>query len=239
MVIQMNTPTRKYQLKRRAERQEETRQRIIEATVELHGTVGPAHTSISAIAEKAGVQRLTVYRHFPDERALFSACTAHFAASHPMPDIEPWRAIADPEARLRRGLTEVYRYFAETEQMLVNSFRDAPLMPVVMDTAAPFFVYWEKARDVLAEGWISGDRPESMLLTAIAHTTEFTTWQSLVRQHGLSHDEAIELMLGMVRCLPEPDNHQVQKQPQQHQPDQDDNGGGDANPTPEAGTSDG
>src|ERR671915_1215643 len=100
--------TRKYEMKRRARRQEETRRRIIEATVELHQTVGMARTTISAIAEKAGVQRLTVYRHFPDERALFHACTGHWRAANPPPEPGPWSQIADPHERLGMALAEVY-----------------------------------------------------------------------------------------------------------------------------------
>ncbi len=102
--------TRKYDMKRRAKRQEETRQRIVEATVELHKTVGMARTTISAIAEKAGVERLTVYRHFPDERALFSACSGHWNAANPPPDPASWTQVADPEERLRSALSEVYAY---------------------------------------------------------------------------------------------------------------------------------
>ena len=97
---------RKYEMKRRARRQEETRRRITEAAVRLHQALGPAKTTISAIAERAGVQRLTVYRHFPDERALLSACSSHYAAANPPPDPEPWTRIPDPEDRLRRALAE-------------------------------------------------------------------------------------------------------------------------------------
>ena len=116
--------TRKYDMKRRAKRQEETRQRIVEATVELHKTVGMARTTISAIAEKAGVERLTVYRHFPDERALFSACSGHYMAANPPPDPALWTQVADPEKRLRVALTEVYAYHRRTEPMMANFFRD-------------------------------------------------------------------------------------------------------------------
>ena len=124
---------RKYELKRRAERQEETRRRITEAAVELHGTVGPARASISAIAEKAGVQRLTVYRHFPDERALFAACTGHYLSENPPPDPEPWTGIADPEDRLRAALAEVYGYYRRNEPMMSNSVRDAEAKPVIYE----------------------------------------------------------------------------------------------------------
>src|SRR5688500_10745162 len=103
---------RKYELKKRAEAQDETRRRITEATVELHGTIGPARTTISAIAERAGVQRLTVYRHFPDERALLGACTSHWRERHPPPDPGPWTAIEDPRERAERALGELYGWYA-------------------------------------------------------------------------------------------------------------------------------
>src|SRR5918992_92628 len=109
---------RKYDMRRRAKRQEETRQRITEATVELHEALGPAKTTISAIAEKAGVQRLTVYRHFPDERALFSACRGHYMSINPPPDPTPWAGISDPEVRLKRALAEVYVFYRRTEPMM-------------------------------------------------------------------------------------------------------------------------
>ena len=101
----MTVETRKYEKKRRAELEAETRRRITETAVELHGTVGPAHTSISAIAERAGVRRSTVYRHFPDEAALFNACSSHWEATNPVPDMGAWAAIQDPDERLRAALT--------------------------------------------------------------------------------------------------------------------------------------
>src|SRR5918997_5277074 len=127
--------TRKYDMKRRAERQEETRRRIVEATVELHQTVGMARTTISAIAEKAGVQRLTVYRHFPDERALFYACTGHWRAANPPPDPGSWSQIADPHARLRLALGEVYAFHRRTEPMISNVVRDAQVHPLTREMA--------------------------------------------------------------------------------------------------------
>src|ERR671934_2343185 len=113
--------TRKYELKRRAERQQETRRRIVEAAVELHRTKGPARTTLSDVARRAGVQRHTLYRHFPDERALFMACSGRFYELTPFPDPEPWQAIADPEERLRGGLTAIYDYFERGEEMLTST----------------------------------------------------------------------------------------------------------------------
>ena len=104
---------RKYEMKRRAERQKETHQRIIEATVELHQTMGPARTTVSAIAEKAGVQRHTYYAHFPELKDLYHACTAHYLERNPLPEPISWAEVADHEERLRRALSEVYAYYGQ------------------------------------------------------------------------------------------------------------------------------
>ena len=113
---------RKYELKQRAAEMAETRLRITEAAVELHGTIGPARTTVSAIAERAGVQRHTVYRHFPTDADLFGACSAHYIAANPLPDQAPWRAIADPQRRLARALDDLYAYYERTEPMFSKSF---------------------------------------------------------------------------------------------------------------------
>src|SRR3954468_19952961 len=120
----MTTEMRKYEKKRRAELEAETRRRITETAVELHGTLGPARTSISAIAERAGVRRSTVYRHFPDEAALIGACSSHWAAENPVPDMTPWQSIEDPDRRLRTALDELYAYYRRTDQMMDNLHRD-------------------------------------------------------------------------------------------------------------------
>jgi AcrR family transcriptional regulator len=193
--------TRTYQLKRRAQLQEETRQRIVEATVHLHETLGPAHTSISAIAEQAGVERLTVYRHFPDEQTLFTACTSHYLAAHPLPDPSDWMQIADPEMRLRVALTEAYAYYQRTERMLSRSLPDLPDMPVVQRILEPYFAYWEQVRDGLAEGWGTQGRQNARLRAVLAHLLDFRTWYAFVRQERLSDDELVELMVQFVRCL--------------------------------------
>src|SRR3954465_951907 len=109
--------TRPYTKRRRAELEEETRRRITAATVELHREVGPARTTISAIAERAGVERLTVYRHFPDERSMFEACTTHYASEVPQPDPAKWAGIEEPAERLRAALLAFYDYYRRAEQM--------------------------------------------------------------------------------------------------------------------------
>jgi len=193
--------TRKYDMKRRAKRQEQTRQRIVEAAVELHETVGTARTTISAIAEKAGVQRLTVYRHFPDERALFTACRGHWSATNPPPDPATWTQIADPEERLRSALAEVYAYHRRTEPMMSNVIRDAQAHPLTREMAEPYIQLFEQMRYVLATGWGVEDERLALLLAAIGHALDFQTWRSLVRQQGLDGEQAIEVMVGTVQCL--------------------------------------
>lgn len=192
--------TRKYQLKRRAERQDATRQRIVEATVALHQTVGGKQATISAIAARAGVERLTVYRHFPDERALLTACTSHYLAQNPPPDPDPWQSIAEPEARLRTGLAAVYAYHRRTEQMSIHAARDVEEMPVLRDILAPFFAYWARVGEVLTSGWTVEGGDDRLVRAAIGHALSFQTWRSLVREQGLDDAEAVEMIIGMVRC---------------------------------------
>jgi AcrR family transcriptional regulator len=192
---------RKYEMKRRARRQEETRRRITEAAVELHQALGPAKTTISAIAERAGVQRLTVYRHFPDERVLLSACSSHYEAANPPPDPGPWARIPDPEDRLRRALAETYAYHRRTEPMMTKVLRDAQVHAPTFEVRVPYLRHWDRARYALAPGWGAEDQRLKTLLAALGHALDFRTWLSLVHERGLTDEQAIELMVGMVRSL--------------------------------------
>jgi AcrR family transcriptional regulator len=160
-----------------------------------------ARTTISAIAEKAGVQRLTVYRHFPDERALLSACTGHYMDANPPPDPAPWTQVVNPEERLRMALSEVYAYFRRTEPMMANVIRDAQVHPLVRELAGPIFQHWEHMRYVLGTGWGLEDERVALLLAALGHALDFQTWRSLVRQQDLNDEQAIEIVVGMIRCL--------------------------------------
>lgn len=188
-------------MKRRAERQRETHRRITEAAVELHKTVGPARTTVSAIAEKAGVQRHTCYAHFPDLKDLYQACTAHYLEQNPLPEPPFWADVADAEERLRVALSEVYAYYAGNEAMLANVLRDAQLDPVGQESMVSFYRYWESMRDALTDAFgTRGDRRE-VLRGAIALALDFQTWRTSVRQQGLDQDRASELLVGMVRCL--------------------------------------
>lgn len=193
--------TRRYELKQRAQSQTATRQRIVEATVELHQTAGPGHTTISAIAKRAGVQRLTVYRHFPDERALFTACSAHWREENPAPDPSAWETVEDPEERFRIALTAIYAFFRATEGMTGNLLRDLPQLPVLREVAAPFIQYWQMVRDVLERDWPVRGRKRKLLRAAIGHAVEFGTWQSLTRRQGLDDAAAVETMVSAVRAV--------------------------------------
>jgi AcrR family transcriptional regulator len=191
--------TRKYVLKRRGERMEETRRRIVDAAIELHQTIGPVRTSVSAVAERAGVQRQTYYRHFPDERSLFSACTAHYLERQPLPDPQAWREIEDPHERLRRGLTELYGYYDANEPMLGNVIRDAEIDPLVREAMEwGVFPAVLGIRDVLAEALPAGR--SARVLATLDVALDFSTWRTLVRRNRLSQDAALDLVVSIVRC---------------------------------------
>ena len=195
----------KYNLKARAERYQKTRQRIVEAAVELHRTHGATQTTVTDIAKKAGVERQTVYNHFPDELSLFKACSAHNRALNPPPDPEPWRLIPDPEERLRRALSDLYGYYRRNEQMLVNVTSDAHANPNTRKVLEPRVRHQERMRDALAAGWEGGDerRRKRLLSGALWVALEFQTWHTLARQQGFDDEESIELMASMIRCQTE------------------------------------
>jgi AcrR family transcriptional regulator len=194
----MSDQTRPYRMQRRAESQQETRLRIIESAVALHGTVGPSRTSISAVAAHAGVRRSTVYRHFPDEAALFDACSAHWAASNPPPALDAWSAIADPEERLRVALGELYAFYRRTEAMLDNLFRDETTVPLVHERFAAFRAYFEAARDTLMAGRNLRSAAGRRARVALGHAIAFSTWKSLAREQGLDDAEAAALVHALV-----------------------------------------
>jgi AcrR family transcriptional regulator len=196
MVVQQK---RKYEQKRRAELQEETRQRIVEATAGLHREVGPAKTTISAVAERAGVQRLTVYRHFADERSLIRACSAHWRAQHPPPDPSAWPAIADPEERLRTALSAWYAYYATDEAMMGNVRRDAQVLPALAEVISDLPRFMAMVVDILAASWGARGARRSRLVAALGHVLAFDTWRSLERTQGLAPAAAVETAVAMVR----------------------------------------
>jgi AcrR family transcriptional regulator len=190
--------TRPYRQRKRAEKQQETRQRIIDATVALHQELGLSKTTISAIAERAGVQRLTVYRHFPDERSLFLACSSQFAHDNPLPSPEIWNEIDDPVERLRSALAALYSYYERTEQMLEKVMRDIAENEIIQEVSAPLIQELLTIRDQLAIGWTDNPGRQQRVAAAIGHALQFPTWQSLERTQGLPRNEAVELMVNMV-----------------------------------------
>lgn len=188
---------RKYEQKRRAERVSETRNRIVEAAVELHTSVGPARTTIAAIAERAGVQRHTVYAHFPSERELFEACSSHWAARHPLPDSERWAAAEDPESRLRAALDAVYAWYEEAGDDIALFRRDARMHATTAEVLASDEAQLTAIRDVLVTAWPR----RKAVRAAISHAFEVETWDSLVRRHGLTRQQAVDAMLRFVSSV--------------------------------------
>jgi AcrR family transcriptional regulator len=190
---------RKYELKQRAVEMAETRRRITEAAVELHGTVGPARTNVSAVAKRAGVQRHTVYRHFPTEEELFTACSSHWLAANPLPDPAVWRDVSDPRDRLARALDELYAYYERTQPMLANVLRDLDAVPALQSSAALFAEFLAEAAVVLAAGWNRRGRRRRLVGAAVRHALEFHTWRSLTLGGEISRAEAVELATDLVR----------------------------------------
>ena len=192
--------TRKYEKKRRAEQQAETRHRIVEAMVALHREVGPARTTISAIAERAGVERLTVYRHFADEAAMFQACSAHFATEVAPPDPADWADVADPAQRLRAALLAFYEYYRRGEDMLTRVHHDVPQSPALAAVMAPWDSFLDAVRDGLVERWPAAGPARARLAAAVAHALRFETWRSLVRVEALGDAEAADLMVTLAQA---------------------------------------
>jgi AcrR family transcriptional regulator len=194
----MSDQKRPYRKKRRAELEAETRRRITESAVELHGTVGPDRTSMSAVADRAGVRRSTLYRHFPDEAALFEACTAHWAGANPPPDLDAWAAIEDAHERLRTALREIYAFWRRTERMMENLLRDEATNEHVRRNFGPFHAYMGAARDTLMAGRSARGGARKREQAAIGHALAFSTWRSLTRDQDLEGTEAVELMCRLV-----------------------------------------
>ena len=189
---------RPYRMHRRAEQVGLTRQRITEAAMSLHTTIGPANTSIAGVAAQAGVTRLTVYRHFPDLESLFVACSSHWMGLNPPPDIDAWRAIPNLEERARTALRELYGWYHEHGDDLFPIHRDIASMPATAQEAI-------RARDAAAAAVIDGNTPvggdggDARRLRAVAgHLVSFWTWRSLTHDEGLQEAEAIELAVGFL-----------------------------------------
>ena len=194
----MPDKTRSYRMQRRAESQQQTRRRITESAVALHGSVGPSRTSISAVAAHAGVRRSTVYRHFPDEAALFDACSAHWAAANPLPQLDIWSAIENPDERLGIALAELYTFYRQTEPMLDNLFRDETTTPLIQERFADFRGYIDAARDTLMTGRSLRGAARRRTQAALGHAIAFSTWKSLVREQRLDDSDGAALVRALV-----------------------------------------
>jgi len=181
---------RTYTLKRRAEQQAETRRRIVEAAVELHGSVGPAATTLSMVAERAGVQRHTLYAHFPDERSLFLACSGLTVERDPLPDAAPWRAIADRRERLRAGLLAIYGWYERNAALAGCVLRDAEFHPLTKEMIAlridPQFALYQE---------VLGAKLNAAQRALLALALSFFTWRTLVREGGLKQAAAVAAMV--------------------------------------------
>ncbi|MFO7531867.1 MAG: helix-turn-helix domain-containing protein [Candidatus Limnocylindrales bacterium] len=190
---------RPYALRKRAETTEATRQRIIDATIGLHQEVGGARTTVAEIARRAGTSRLTVYRHFPDERSLLAACTGHYMSQHRPPEPSMWAAMPDPEARLTTAIRTIYRWFADNEVMMSRADEDVPTNPVLAEVLAPKTAHWDAMRDDLDAAFRGRSRRRR---AAIGHALAFSTWRSLRRDEGLDEEAAVEVMRTAIMAQP-------------------------------------
>jgi len=182
-------------MSKRTEQISGTRQRIVDAAVALHGSVGPARTTIAGIAEKAGVTRLTVYRHFADDEALFSACSAHWFSQQQRPDPTEWLRENVPVERIRIGLSDLYRFYRDGEAMLTHIYADLDELPEahrnVLASRNDLF------RDVLLEPFPEAAISERLRAT-VSHAVSFWTWRSLCHVNGLSNDDAVDILSTLI-----------------------------------------
>jgi AcrR family transcriptional regulator len=190
----MSTQTRKYELKARAESQRETRDRIARAAAELHEEKGVAQTTVAEIARRAGVTRLTVYNHFADLSELLPACSAHYMALHPLPDLASALALEDPRERVRAALASQYGWYRETEPMFGKLFSDRASVPE-LDQFMEQNVDRMQAElaDGLAAAFAARGRRAERLNALIRLALDFWTWRRLSRE-GLDDEAAAELM---------------------------------------------
>ncbi len=194
---QSPAPKRTYQKAKRAEDEWRTRERIVNAAEYLHGSLGPARTTVTAVADLAGVTRATVYRHFANEESLFLACSRQWLSRQQLPEPDAWGLIEDPIERLRAGLADIYGFYRRGEQMMAHIHRDVDVVPAVV-------VAGRRSRE---QRWLDtllapqpGHRRKAVR-AAVAHATTFTTWQSLCGAQRLSDRAAVELMVGMVERI--------------------------------------
>ncbi|QDH68764.1 TetR/AcrR family transcriptional regulator [Marilutibacter alkalisoli] len=171
---------RSYAKRKRQESQDETRQRIVEASMHLHEEIGPRATTISAIAQRAGVTRLTVYRHFPDETAVFQACTSHWLSLNPPPAPSAWAGVTDPYQRADAAIAAFHRYYASTTAMWMAAHRDVADVPALQGPMAEFSALVDEIADDLFRQF-KVRRHRVQLQATLRHVLAFTTWASLQR----------------------------------------------------------
>lgn len=187
--------TRAYTLGRRAEQQAETRLRIVEAAIGLHGSVGPAQTTFSMVAERAGVQRHTLYAHFPDERALLMACSGLTMERDPLPDASGWRAIKEKDVRLRTGLRAIYDWFARNADLAGCVLRDAEHHPLVREISE---LGWGPSMAAYHDVLGAGLRAKQRATLAVA--LSYFTWRTLTREGELKVSAAVAAMAQAVEA---------------------------------------
>jgi AcrR family transcriptional regulator len=202
MAAETPTSRRRYEKRERAAQEQATRMRIVDATIALHGSVGPARTTISAIAEGAGVRRATVYRHFPDERALLMGCSGTWAERNPLPDPAGWTTISDPSARLAAALDAIYGWYERVEPMLTAVTRDAEAVPIVAEIQAGRLAYLGAVEDGLIAGWGARGHAAKRLRATIGLALDFHAWRTL-HQRGLERADAIAIMASAVQSRPQ------------------------------------
>jgi AcrR family transcriptional regulator len=185
---------RHYAMRGRAAAADQTRRRIIEAAVALYAARGPADTTISAVAEHAGVQRLTVYRHFPDERLLLDASWEFWSLLHPLPAIQSWEMIADPRQRLRAALDALYIYYDAAGALLERLILDRERLPALVEVMAPYDRWIADARERLLDGWGAHGRPRQWITALVDHALHFSTWLSLSRSGVLHPGDASRVL---------------------------------------------
>jgi AcrR family transcriptional regulator len=195
---------RRYTKKKRAVQQAETRERIVQATMALHEELGPRDTTVSAIAERAGVQRLTVYRHFPDDTTLFQACTTRWLELNPPPDPADWHELEDPFERTGQALLAFYSYYRSGERMWSRAYRDREEVAALEAPMAEFEGFLHQVRDELAAGWKLSGKVKAGVVAILGHGLRFSTWVSL-RQEGLKDAEMAELVNAWLACIVPPD----------------------------------
>jgi AcrR family transcriptional regulator len=190
----MSEAKRSYQMKARREQVAETRQRIVRAVVALHEEVGPRNTTVSAIAERAGVERLTVYRHFPDELAIFRACSAEWLAHHPPPSPAQWENLSDPEERFSAALTALVSYYRRSQAMLKQVYRDLDEIAPLREVSQGFATYLDGLAAGIVTSWKVKGPARRALAAVVTHSVRFSTWMAM-EENGVKDADKVSLLV--------------------------------------------